>query len=74
MIVNVFFWQQKKNAINDIRKGNNIRKKARFLFKEFKMLIGLLSTSVSKKLFDKTVRSGIWPKKLKKIIIIEPII
>ena len=64
----------KKNAINDIRKGNNIRKKARFLSKEFKMLIGLLSKSDSDKLFDKTVRSGIWPKKLKKIIIIEPII
>jgi hypothetical protein len=49
----------KKNAINDIRKGNNIKKKARFLSKEFKMLIGLLSTSVSNKLFDKTVISGI---------------
>ena len=53
------FLTTKKNAINDIRKGNNIRKKARFLSKEFKMLIGLLSTSVSNKLFDKTARSGI---------------
>ena len=53
------FLTTKKNAINDIKKGNNIRKKARFLSKIFKILIGLVSMPVSNKLFDKTARSGI---------------
>ena len=53
------FLTTKKNAVNDIKKGNNIRKKARFLSKIFKILIGFVSMSVSNKLFDKTARSGI---------------